>query len=893
MRKNLNRNLTSLTASCLLLTGLLIATPTLNPPTAQAADNLIINQQGHVDSPKIFWDETTQNFTLKAKGDELAPIEKTINYLDKITTGRTQEYYYTVPTDARQKFLGNPGEQLFWAPNNVAPRSKQLWIGFGADVAIPVENFRDESFTLDLVGFSGPGEMNLFTSTLDPEFMLENPVNRMLSSHEPGLRSTWIKPGLHTHNHTTFSQPGRYTVSYRASARTKDGQLLASAPQTVEWQVGGASPATGVPETIATRFNAAPATTEQLHNFRPVFSVQPVENTSGAKLTELNFTTGNPADTGTAVFYVNGYFLTEAPVQQGTAKWVELIGAQDADLQVVYLPAANSPSPRWVSEPISYAQGDLSDSTNQTGNFPTPAADETLPAFKFNDRVVTNPEVAVTLNATETNYLLTVAPAQADLPVRVEGGFYNNPQDKYPSCKVSFISYPQNRSFNLSTEDCYDVNYFELSVIPDSLNPLGATFVKGEITENSGIQNHALRLTTVPYVPQGKQPGDNSTPNPSNPGDVPADPLMPTPSDPADGDTPPANGSADDISAGGNAGADAGTGNGSSTGSGTGSSNGSGTGSANSQADFEIPWDTQPVTITDGHLDIGPQFFNDKLRIVLKDDSRQHATKTVLRDPQAVNILVPTAAQANRSKRIFGDSSYDFLGAYNTPLYILGATQQAGRPWPGFSTEEINYQQFPQGVNLELTALETPAGAKWWGFTTAPLGGLGQMIFDSTTTQVLENPQRTHLHLNWAFTTAGVYKMKIRAVIPSANANSTTPTPASAANAQTEMTSPETTITFIVGDATKQTDGNSVRTGSTASGTVPNATTGVQNTTTPAAGVPATNPPTQAGSSGNSVNNQKGSPGLQLPLTGSNTLWLLSLGLLALGAGTFAVALRR
>ncbi|EEH63202.1 actinobacterial surface-anchored domain protein [Gleimia coleocanis DSM 15436] len=227
----LKQTLTSLTAISFLATTLGISSYTISASASENPTNRIINQQGHVDSPKIFWDQQAQNFTLKAKGDTLDPLHHTINYLDKVVSRSTQEFYYTIPSDPRQAFLGKVGTQVFWAPNTVVPRSKQLWIGFGADTEIPIEAFRDQSFTLDLVGFSGPGRMDLFVSTLDPAFMLENPVTRLLSSHEPGLRSTWIKPGLHTHNHTTFSQPGRYEVTYRASARDKQGRLVASAPK--------------------------------------------------------------------------------------------------------------------------------------------------------------------------------------------------------------------------------------------------------------------------------------------------------------------------------------------------------------------------------------------------------------------------------------------------------------------------------------------------------------------------------------------------------------------------------------------------------------------------------------------------------------------------------------
>lgn len=872
MRSHTVRHATSLTVSLTLLATALVGTLSITPTTAQATGGLIINQEGHVDSPKIFWE--SNNFTLKAKGDVIAPLDHTMNYLAKTVTRGTQEYYYTVPDDPRQKFLGNAGDDVFWSPNIIAPGSKQLWIGFGADVAIPVENFRNESFTLDLVGFLGPGEMNLFTSTLDPDFMLENPVLRMLSSHEPGLRSTWIKPGLHTHNHTTFSQPGRYKVTYRASARTKDGQLIASAPQSVYWQVGGASAAEGIPETVPTRYNAVAATTAHSDAFHPVFRVAPSTQPNGPKLTELSFNTGNPADSGTAVFYVNGYFLTEIPVNGGVAKWTELIGAKDANLQVVYIPSQSSQSPRWVSEVISYAQGDLDDSTSRTGTFPVPNKDETLPAFNFSDRVVTNPEVTLTLNANQSGYQVTAVPAQDDLPLRVTGGFYRNLDDKHPSCEVDFISYPQERSFSFSTDDCYHVNYFKLSVVPDSLNPLGAFTHTGQVTENSGQQTHVLKLASVPYIPQDNLPHNSD----SSEGAIPGDPAGPgsstAPGAGGNNETPKNTGgfedsqesgaSTPDVGAGATPGAEAG----------------------NLKMNPPAAVETKPVSISEGHLDIGPRFFGPQLKVVLKDDSRQHGEDSILREPQAVHILVPETAHTRRSKRVFGDSSFDFLGAHNTHLYVLGATQQAGRPWPGFSTEDFDYARFPQGVNLVLTPLDAPQGAKWWGFTSAPLGGLGQIIFDSSTPMVLKNPQRTHMHLNWAFTSAGVYKLKIRAVVPSTDRTSFRP-------ATTDpITSEETTVTFLVISPTDEPAPNSEPSRDSVKN--PNQADQPAADQGPASQEPNRLTPDQVTPSGKQPKPiVKSGNGLRLPTTGSQTLLLFSFSILALGAGTLALALRR
>lgn len=93
-------------------------------------------------------------------------------------------------------------------------------------------------------------------------------------------------------------------------------------------------------------------------------------------------------------------------------------------------------------------------------------------------------------------------------------------------------------------------------------------------------------------------------------------------------------------------------------------------------------------------------------------------------------------------------------------------------------------------MNLELTPLEAPQGAQWWGFTSAALGGLGEKIFTSDGPTVLANPARTHMHLNWAFTQPGTYCLQVRAVVPTVSAFRSAPGEA--------LASAPTTVTFEV-----------------------------------------------------------------------------------------------
>ncbi|EEH63201.1 actinobacterial surface-anchored domain protein [Gleimia coleocanis DSM 15436] len=405
---------------------------------------------------------------------------------------------------------------------------------------------------------------------------------------------------------------------------------------------------------------------------------------------------------------------------------------------------------------MSYAQGQAEFSTQTTGTYPVPQVDSTLPAFDFNDRVITDKQVTVSVAATDSHYTLNVSPAQAYLPLHVSGGFYADPADEYPTCEVNFISFPGVRSFNFSTDDCYDITTLKLKVVPDSRSPYGGAELTVNTPATGESATHPLQLTDTPFVSGATNSDDAEEETPT----VPADPQTPGSTDgSAETDTPEV--------------------------------------TPSEPAVLKLIQDK--VTISDGHLDIGPHFSGDKLVIAVKDDSRQHATSTVLRDPAAVSIAVPDAAQVKRSSRIFGDKSFDFLGEESTPLFVLGATQQAGRAWPGFSTEDFDYQRFPAGVDLELSALETPAGANWWGFTSAPLGGLGEVVFDSQKPLVLKNPQRTHMHLHWAFTTPGTYRLQVRAVVPESQPVGFFRSVAHSLGLSAPLVSEPATLTFVVG----------------------------------------------------------------------------------------------
>lgn len=453
----------------------LVFAATLPHPSSTAETPHVVHTQEHVDSPHATWDGS--NFQLMSNSSGLKPIENTINWVSRgAQDGGLGMYAWRVPDDPRLSFLGEPGTLLYYGgPGTGYPKETiPIWAGFGASANLPTESFRDQSFNMEIVGFDGPGRMELFNYGGE-----EWPARRLWSSHDKGLRATWVAQGTHTHNDMTFSKPGHYQVWYRATARTTDGRLIASEPQLLRWQVGGTDPRQTTLHDVPTSYNAAPA--EQTGN-TPTFSMAPsTADTKGAQegvLTTLSFDTGNAKDSGHAIFYIDGYQLAEVPVQAGKAQWDEMIGGYSSDFQVVYVPDGTSQSGRWVSAPLQHHTGQAAQSTSEVGEFPTPNSADPAPEFETAPFSPRSHEVAVaTSEVMGEDFEVTVTPADADTSVEVKGGLYrvgDEPLQELPErvpadCELNYISSPGNRTLRTYVGDCTGPGYqLLLKITPES-----------------------------------------------------------------------------------------------------------------------------------------------------------------------------------------------------------------------------------------------------------------------------------------------------------------------------------------------------------------------------------------------------------------------------------------
>ncbi|MBX7469849.1 choice-of-anchor M domain-containing protein [Streptomyces sp. MAG02] len=750
----------------------MLAAGGVNPTLASAGpdDSKTIATQEHVDSPKVFWDESAGNFVLRTNvGQNPPPIETTALWVGKgYNDAGHQQYIHPITKDNAPElgFAGKPGDLLYRAPAQPGFSRSPIWAGFGADTNVPIERFRDQSFTLDMVGFDGPGRMEMFNNYGTEH---KESAARLLSSHDVGLRSAFLTAGSHTHNDTTFTRPGRYEMTYRASARDTNGTLIHSRPQTLVWQVGGTKPSAEGLGDVAKAYQASSTTTSP--SFAPKLSLAPHagrDKDGDEHLSQLEFITGDSADQGTAIFYIDGYHLAEVPVSNGHATWTEMVGSQSSNFQVVYVPRSGH-SPRWVSAPIAYTTGQQRAQTSQPGQFPTKASQDPAPAFDTNELTDGSDEATVTSSVKDGSATVTVTPADPRMIAHVKGGFSTNPKDDIPDCDVDFVSGPNTRSVRADVRYCGgDATSLKLDITPLPRDHRSAAHMKvsGGLNsttqvrwgENTGDVN-PTSATSAPTTPA--QPGSTAPDGHTGPAQpAPTDPTQPAPTVPAPTGSQP----------------------------GTPTEPGSG---AN-------PSDTGPVTIDHGHVDVGPVSSDGGATMTLVDDSRTHATQTVLRDPESVRLSVPdhakhvrgdvSAAEVRKAglsgRPVFPDHAYDFLGAKGTPVWVLPQNQTNGLVWPGFSTERMPTEDYPDGVNLTLTPISAPDKGAWWAFT-AGLSNDVTMLGSSEKPHEIVNKAPAHIHNNWVFTKPGTYVIGVSA---------------SGKNASGQFNVTQKKMTFVVGD---------------------------------------------------------------------------------------------
>ena len=677
------------------------ATLTLGAAPAYAGpdDDRSVETKAHIDAPKVFWNKQAGTFAINSQANgKTVPLETTANWVGRgFNDDGSQNYTFPITSDPRLDFLGEDGQLLYMAPQVPGPGNSPIWSGFGADTAVPIEQFQDGNFALEMVGFNGPGRMEMFNHSTYGNL----PVTRLFSSHDKVSRTVWLDPGTHTHNITTFTKPGRYEVTFDATARTTDGSFISSNPTTLVWRVGGTNPADEKLGDVRAAYNEAidavdGSAAENAAASKPTFTIAPhtgSERDGDKNLTDLTFNAGTEAAEGTVVFYIDGYHLAEVPVKNGTATWSEMIGSQTSNFQAVFVPTKGAA--RWISASLSAATGQRTVTTQDAGEFPEETPD--VPASEFSEGEVTvgSRDVSVTARPQDKGDLITIdtKPADDSLIYNVTGGFYEEGYDE-PTCPVEGVSGPGRRTIVADSEYCKGDGYsLRLTLEPQPRAAIGNT----DVIDLGQVSGAGKTVET-----QFSGVGESNEPAPGDDG-------------------------GDD----GNEGSDG------------------------------AILDT-PVTINNGHVDLRAMEVDGKFSVALGDDSRQHAKESVLRTINSTTLEVTKLAKVKREGNVLADESYDVLGPKGSELYVLPQGQQPGRVWPGFSSEALDRVKYPEGATMTLTPVSAPEGGKWFAYTEN-LGAIDRMYASSEKASDVPLPPGTHMHTAWAFTKPGTYTIDVTA----------------------------------------------------------------------------------------------------------------------------------
>ena len=668
----------------------------------------------HVDAPIPVWHDDTNSFSLNTIN---MPMEKTALWIPKAWTGTGEKdeakSQLVIPAKRPDlSFLGAEGTVLNAAPQNPGPGNTPIWAGLGAGEIGDTDKFEGETYTLDLISVDGPGRMEMFIDNGDS-------VNRFLSSHDTAYRSVYNP--RHTHLYTTFTQPGRYVANYKMTARSADGTAIYSSPITpLVWQVGGANPADGTIKDIVSAYNGARAERTDGNAATPTLTVShhgEREHPGDNHLTDITLDTGVATDMGRAWITVNGYFLTEAPVEGGRATVSELLGADTAAVQAVYIPS-DSASARWISQTVQYSQKDTEPVTvGGTDTILGPSNPDPAPVWNPDHLPISSRRVDVSYDlipGSTDQYTATVRANDPTLRATYKIEFLESKWDFSPWCSMEGTLGAG--GMDMKTQDlgvCQtDPMYIRVTLRPHPLSDAVMTVADAsDVTVGSHVGLTAmLKMRDGIAAPEEPEPAPNPTPAPA-----------PAPDNGGNDATPdPASSLLSD-----------------------------------------------PVEIARGHLDVRLTQASGEggltYGLAVKDDSLTNARTSVLRTVGSTTLAVAPNARFVRPASL-SDPSYDVLGPVGTATYVLPETQNSDIVWPGLSTEGIDYAALPDGADLTLHLAQAPEGARVAFFQGGTFGAGAKVHFDSSKGDgLVHTTEATHMHGNWVFSAPGTYRIEVGA----------------------------------------------------------------------------------------------------------------------------------
>ncbi|MDG4772887.1 choice-of-anchor M domain-containing protein [Solwaraspora sp. WMMD792] len=167
-----------------------------------------------------------------------------------------------------------------------------------------------------------------------------------------------------------------------------------------------------------------------------------------------------------------------------------------------------------------------------------------------------------------------------------------------------------------------------------------------------------------------------------------------------------------------------------------------------------------PVVLSAGHVDVIEVEYEDgEMELGVHDDTvepgehRHHDDVIFVVKPEA-KTTVPS------------DSAFAFLGTAGAPVWILPQVENEDLLFAGIATEELEAGVF-EGDTVDLTVqqlISAPSSAKM-AIYTEDLFGQPTVLANSRDglPDVVDLSVGEHLHVNWAFSKAGGYLLKVKA----------------------------------------------------------------------------------------------------------------------------------
>ena len=161
---------------------------------------------------------------------------------------------------------------------------------------------------------------------------------------------------------------------------------------------------------------------------------------------------------------------------------------------------------------------------------------------------------------------------------------------------------------------------------------------------------------------------------------------------------------------------------------------------------------TGSVTVSEGHIDLGPRYVDGEWTLMVHDDTT---------DPSVWRHFDQTAIQVTDAaiQTVPDDEAYTFLGVEpGTDVHVVPQTQNPDVVWTGWNTQDPAVMStIDRGVTLTLAGVEGPGDLVVYlqsGTFDEP-----DVLWTSSDTdpQPVWVDVNTHTHANWVFTEPGVY----------------------------------------------------------------------------------------------------------------------------------------